>query len=70
MSAREAFGFGVDDGMLSEIRMATGGVDLARLSPSILRNAAAPRQFPVWPILAGLAILLFAGSLFLGGVRR
>ena len=70
MSEREAFGFGVDEEVLSKIRMATGGVDLARSSPSMLRNAAAPRQSPVWPILAGLAVLIFAGSLFLGGVRR
>lgn len=70
MSAREASSFGADEAVLSQIRMATGGVDLERSSPSISRSAAAPRRSPIWPILAGLAILMYAGSLFLGGVRR
>jgi uncharacterized protein YegL len=70
MSSLEAFGFGVDYDVLTDIRLATGGVDLARTSLSILRNNAAPRQSPIWPVLAGLAILMFAGSLFFGCVRR
>jgi hypothetical protein len=69
-SVREGFGFGVDYDVLNDIRMATGGIDLMRSSPSILRAVAVPRQIPIWPFLAGSAILIFAASLFLGGVRR
>lgn len=69
-SVREGFGFGVDYDLLNDIRMATGGVDLMRSRPSILRTVAVPRQTPIWPFLAGIAILIFAASLILGGVRR
>ena len=69
-SPRESFGFGVDYEMLSDIRAATGGVDLTRSSLSFLGSATLPRATPIWPFLAAFAILLFATSLFLGGVRR
>ena len=69
-SPRESFGFGVDYEMLSDIRAATGGVDLTRSSLAFFGSTTQPRATPIWPFLAAFAILLFAISLFLGGIRR
>lgn len=69
-SAQERFGFGVDDVLLSELRALTGGVDLSIATPDVRRGSAVLTPILIWPWLAGLAALLFAGSLFCGGVRR
>lgn len=69
-SAQEAFGFGVDHGVLSALRTLTGGVDLNVATPDIRARTAVLSPILIWPWLAGLAAALFAGSLFLGGVRR
>ncbi|UXX83802.1 vWA domain-containing protein [Roseovarius pelagicus] len=69
-STQEAFGFGVNNLLLSEIRAASGGIDLAVAVPDLMRARAELRPVPLWPWFAGLAAALFAGSLFLGGVRR
>jgi hypothetical protein len=70
VSSQEALGFGVDQVVLDDLRAATGGLDLSRARPSILRASPVPRQRPLWPFLAALAVCLFAVSLFFGGVRR
>ena len=69
-SLAEAFGFGVDIVTLSKIQTSTGGIDLRRSSPDLARDTVILANTLLWPWIAGLGALLFAMSLFLGGVRR
>lgn len=69
-ASQETFGFGINQVLLNDIQSATGGVDLTRASPAFRNASTDLRKTPIWPWLAGLASVLFAGSLFFGGARR
>jgi uncharacterized protein YegL len=70
VSGDEAFGFGVDSVLLTDIMFETGGLDLRQSWPGIAQSSTSLPRYPIWPWLAGLASVLFAMSLFCGGVRR
>ena len=69
-SQSEALSYGVNEGLLEQIRATTGGVDLRFDVPSFRLHRARPKTILVWPVPLGAGLVLLASSLFLGGVRR
>lgn len=65
----EIMSFGTDHGVLEQIRLLTGGLDLSRGTPRIGQQGATPPARAVWPWLIALGAMLFAASLYHRGTR-
>ncbi len=69
-STSEAESIGTNEALLGKILKSTRGLDLSLVTPELNMNSQARLKTEVWVYMVAIASIVFAGSLFFGGMRR